>query len=655
MAKAFNIKKTELYKNVAELVSCDMWPFESISAKEFMHASERLLKFAHYVGEREVDGQQYSAEAYMDIATESTIEMLRCVQKMTMDASSQEMESMLKWNQNKEYDMTFLEAKQFVEYAKNEMYELNNSICDHLLLDLSLVGIPARYIDMEIERTYLIDRESTFAVNATHNHYNAVKTAYDEIDNLIKYGLPSERFAGQVKDIVLETDAHKRHNKTIVDKILSSEADLEVVMLYILPEIDLRIQEYCARAIVEETNEKEQKDLAPNEMQQSNPRYFRNTLQLYIDARESITNAILQMHEKEKALESCYKIGIERDPNTGTYSLTASWTDGTRTLNKTQKQLTSNVTLDSTTTKKSNYKTKSITLKIGQSSHRLYEEIKKSGACKFGYENNQELSNKDTTLSNLLSIQTMRKEAMLKRQTQVTGKHSFLGKVDFDVAKAENKVVVVKKQENQEAEEHTLLKISANIASASANFDATRVVPKIKASAHSGEIKAEALGGVFSASASGPSINYSSSTDLFGKVKEIAVDQLLEEKTIEESSEQIKQTATSAVKKVFTVAKSSPRVKATVAVDGIALMEASIDESGIKTENKFDKMRERFQEGTELITNPVSSKDSFVQQNAMLAVDVEMLDVKDKMRQLKDGITKCETKTQKHEIAEMDR
>jgi hypothetical protein len=326
----FKVKKTALSRRAVKLDSDGAWPFKNISKDDFIKASPPLLEMLHNVEERKIDGKKADPAAYMDRTMEATISMLKCIQKMEMEASYEEMFAMMCWHEGDPYNMAFMDANEFVEYAIEQMYEYNNAICDSLSEDLKKQGIAPRYIDMESKRNYLVDEEFGFAERAAKDHYCAIKEAYEEIDNLIKYGLPSEGMIGKIKDRIVGSADIKDNNKTIVDKILNSEADLEIVNLYILPELDLRIQEYGAKAAMEEKWTKNKEDLEFGDVQQTDPYFFRRGHEAYVKAKKSIEEALLTMQKKEIKLESNYKIEIKKDPKAGTYMLTAEWSKGNK-------------------------------------------------------------------------------------------------------------------------------------------------------------------------------------------------------------------------------------------------------------------------------------------------------------------------------------
>lgn len=670
MAKNFNIKKTHLYKNIEDLTSTDMWPFKTVTADEFIKASSQLLELYHYSLERTIDGQDVSAEAYMDRTTEATIMMLRCIQKMKLEASSREMESMLNWSKSGVYDMEFVEAQRFVEDATMEMYEYNNHICDLLLPDLNAKNLRTRYIDMESERDYMLGEDCVFAIGATENHYAVMKDAYDEIDNLIKYGLPSTSVVGQIKDVLIETRDVKRNNQTIVDKILNSEADLEVVKLYILPGIDLRIQEYSARAQVEEAMTKDKKSLAPGELRQTDPYFFRNQLKLHVAAREMITNALIKMNLKETKLESSYKLSIDRDPKTATFMLTASWAIGDKSVEKKTEHIASKLDRKSTIIKENKRREKRIKLQLGQSSHQLYEETKLRSACRLGYTNRQELAGQRHSLVNVLSAHLLKSEAYVQRKTNVMGKSGIKAKQSIDIAKVQETVSHVLHREDKKDKETKILDISIGIGNESAEVDAIKKIPVVKASVKNAEASIKIAG--ISASASADTISFNTDPGVVNQVKKALFDNIVSE---EKSTlpEHVQKIVNSSVKKLYTVSRNEPMLKAGVTVSGINLFSVSTNGEETKIKNRFpdvqktikdgfDSARElidksfeqlEFEEGSETVILPT---DPNFKEISNSAVDMEIINVsvnEDLLKQIMEQLRQEEEQSIDTEIPEV--
>jgi hypothetical protein len=641
VAKKFNIKNTDLHRKVQEYVLADSWPFESVSAKDFIKASSLLLEMQYNMASRKIDNKKVSPEAYMDRTFEATAQMLKCIHKMELETSSNEMNAMLHWHKGKVYDMSFLDAQEFVDYALSEMYSCNNTVCDYLAPELMSRGIYPRYIDTENERTWFLDEECLFAKKAAQEHVAAMTEAYAEIDNLIKYGLPGTGAVGRFVDKVSGREDEKQHNQTIVDKILSSEADLEIVTLYILPELDLRIREYEAKAIIEEANAKKKEELGVGELMQSDPYYFRNGYITYLKAKEVIEEALLVMQKKELKLESDYKIKIERDEKSGTYVLTAQWARGEKTEEKSSKQLTDKISRKSTVVKEKNRKEKSIRIQIGQSSKRLYEETRRKSACKLGYMNRQEVGTKERRLANIFSAYSMRREAMIRRRTRVAGRKNYRAQVSFDAAKVEDKVVYESQKEGKEKKEKTIVRVTVGAGNASANINTDKVVPVVQGSASLASASAEALE-IAKASASLGAASYSSDPGIEEKVKD-AVKEVIgnaisgeEQKSIEDTVQEI---ADSAADKMTSVSTSGPNASARIQVADQTLLSASCDENGSKTENKIpvilDEVESFLGEATQITANgeeeatTVSDQENEFDCVAVLddAIDMQFFDI----------------------------
>ena len=636
MAKKFDIKNTSLYRRVRELATNDAWPFETVTAKDFLKASSDLLEMLHNMESRKIDNKRSSPEAYMDRTLEATIQMLQCIQKMELEASAKEMDEMLNWNEDDGYGMEFLDAHEFVEYAIERMYAYNNKICDHLAPDLEKHGIIPRYIDAENERTYLVNEECTFTNRATSEHYDAMKEAYDEIENLIQYGLPSSSVIGKIRDRITGSADIKDNNQTIVDKILSSEADLEIVQLYILPELELKIQEYEARALLEEANTKNKEDLGPGELQQSDPHFFRNKYMSYLKAREEIEGALLTMQKKELQLESNCKISIDKDPKAATYLLTAQWSRGEKYVAKDSQQLTDNITKQSTVVKEKDREEKSIKIQIGRSSNRLYEETRKQSACKFGYINRQELKYKDKSLTNIFSSSAMRREAMIRRRTKVAGQSEYEAQISVDLVKAEDKIVCESHKENGEKQEKTLVKVTANLGSAKSGVDAKNGVPVINGAASIAGLEANVLD-VAKASASLGSVNYSSNPGIVEKVKETVVGHVLGD-TEKSLNDAVKEIAESVATNAQNISVSGPKASANIKISDMSVLSASYDENGVQIENKIAKIFDTHSlvttevaqisaNGDEIVLESANMHDN--QSGAMIdeMIDMQILDV----------------------------
>lgn len=495
MAKKFNIKDTELYRRTLGLSLNDAWPFATVTADTFIQSSSELLELRHNVTDRKVDNKRVSPEAYMDRTACATAFMLQCIRKMELEVTTQEMKSMTDSRQNNEYNMSFLDGCELVEYAVRIMCDCNNVICDYLEPDLKKNGIEPQYIDMENEGNYLVDQDCEFAEQTAKSHYEAVKAAYDEIDNLITHGLPAESAVGKFIDRIVGNAEIKNDNRAIIDQILNSEANLDVINLYILPELKLKIQECEAQAKIEEANTKELSEMAVGELRQTNPYFFRNEYQRHVDALDSIERTLLIMQKKEFKLESDYQFIVDRDQKTSTYVFTAKWASGDKNVRSESQQLSDNVTHKSTIVKLKNRKEKSIEFKVGRSSKRLYEETKKRSACKLGYINQQELKIKDKYFINTLAAHSRRKVAMWHRKTKADGsKSTYDSKFSIDIAKAENTIVHKYKDKNGEEKQQEIVSASAQIGSVSANASTKNGIPIAGASIEAVGANASAFG-----------------------------------------------------------------------------------------------------------------------------------------------------------------
>lgn len=582
MAK-FKIENTDLGRRAIALYSKKLWPFKSVTAEHFLNSIAPLFELSHNADGRRIGGKKVSAEAYMDRTMEATITMLKCIHKMEMESSYEEMCAMMCCHEGEPYNMAFLNANDFVQYSINQMYKYNNQVCDSLLEELQKRGMAPRYIDMESKRNYLIDTECGFAKRAAEDHHKAFKEAYKEINNLIKYGLPSETFIGQLKDKIIGSNNIKRNNKIIVDKILNSEADLEIVNLYVLPTLNLKIQKLCAYAMVEESSAQKKKDLTPGQLQPSNPYFFRKEYEVYKCAKESIEKTLLTMQKKELKLESDYKIEIKKDPETATYILTAEWARGKKQKKKKNKQLTNKINYTSISTKTKKRNEKSIQIKVGQSSNRLYEETKRRSACLLGYENRQELNGRKRSLYNLFSAHLLRRETISSRRTEITGQKDYSAKVSFSPAKVEDKVVYTKKLKGKRNKEKTLFQASVDVGNVSASASIKNNIPTVKANASVASAGIDVLG-IAKANASAGSIGYSTDIQLSGKIKNKVFDQIVNEnqKDLEDVTKEI---AEDCVKKLTRISPNGPKANCEIELFDVDLAQATANPSGGKLEN----------------------------------------------------------------------
>jgi hypothetical protein len=206
--------------------------------------------------------------------------------------------------------------------------------------------------------------------------------------------------------------------------------------------------------------------------------------------------------------------------------------------------------------------------------------------------NRQEIKTKDKSLANIFSAYLMRREAMIQRRTRVAGSKNYRAQVSFDAAKVEDKVVYESQKEGEKKKEKTLVRVAANVGSASASMNAKKIVPVVKGSASIAGANAEALE-VAKASASLGSASYSSDTGIEDKVKD-AVKEAIgnaisgeEQKPIEQTIQEITKAATN---KISSVSTSGPNASARIRVAGKTIVRASCDESGSKVENKIPEI-----------------------------------------------------------------
>lgn len=609
-----NIINTRLYNKVMQMKEDGVWLFETITPDEFIEASSQLLGMVDAVSQRKLDGQHASIEALLDRTTESTILMLKAVQQMEAEATMKKMDSMIAWNSDQPYSMDFLKLEEFVEYAKVEMYSYNNRACDDMSQELEEKGLSPRYIDTENEKRYALNVQRDFTERTAEEHYQAMKEAYDEIDNLIKYGLPSETAVGKWKDELLSQNEIKLQNQTIVDKILKSEADLEIVYLYILPELNLKIEEYKAQAICEKTMH----DADTKKFHYGNPYYFRECYKRHLEAKEAIENALRIMEERERKLQCEHKIEIKRDEKQSTVIIKASYNEGVRQEKKSKKSMLKNkFTRVSKVEKIKNRKEKSIELKSGRQSGRLYEEERRESACRLGYMNRSAIKalgksaikEMDKEMGHMVGAHFWRKESKTQRKTNVIGRRTYETSHKFDPLKVEGKIVY-----NDGKKDHTVMGASLGVGNVNAGLNTKKVIPQVKAGASFAEAKADVLG--LSAKTSIGGVSYNSIPNLANKIKTEIVDDLIDrdDLDIEDARELIE----SAAKQPFNV--STNDYSSSVSAFGVQLTGEKLKDGKLVADSRLDDIQEKFG-NTSGGVNPIEQEyDAIVQSDDQLPI-----------------------------------
>ena len=192
-------------------------------------------------------------------------------------------------------------------------------------------------------------------------------------------------------------------------------------------------------------------------------------------------------------LENDYRLIVDRDPKTATYVLTAQWSRGDRGVKHKSKQLSDNIQHNKTVVKVKDREEKSVEIKVGRASKKLYEETKKRSACKLGYMNRQELKMSDKAFANTLSADIMRKEIVVHRKTKVAGKKIHDAKFAFDVARVGDDVTYECDVENNGKQKKEIVSASADIGSISAKSNTSLGVPIVGASIEAAGAKASVL------------------------------------------------------------------------------------------------------------------------------------------------------------------
>jgi hypothetical protein len=497
------------------------------------------------------------------------------------------MRSKIRINNGQAGDMGFIQSKAFVDYATTKMCDGHNRICVALENDLAKKNIFISSISPDTNVNDSLEDKIEFVTRTTEEHYVSISKAYKNVDNLIQYGLPADGFIGQIRDRISGNDEIKMKNEIIVDKILNSEADLDIINTYILPEIDIGIQNSMAQAIIEESEVKDQSELQFGELRHDDPYFFRRQCEAYVNARDAITHALSQMEEKEKALESNYKIKIEIDQKTATYIFTASWTSGDKSVQEDSKKIGENIEKTSRITKEKNRKERNIKIKIGQSSRSLYEEIRRQTACQFGYTYEQEVGTRNKTIRGLFSTRIADYKSMIRRKTKVAGKKEYEAKASFDAAKIEEKVVYVDKQA-EEDKEKTLFVASVGAGNVSAGIDARQAIPTMNASAKAAGISA-AIPGVAQVNLSAGSIGYNTDKNIVGDVKEAIFEHAVgaDNSSVTETIQRI---AAENLERPNNIYISGPSASARVEISDITILSASCDGEEIKTRNRIPEI-----------------------------------------------------------------
>lgn len=514
MAKEYDISQTLLYKTTAEWTNEGRWPFYTVHPNEFLDASRDLIQMSECARNKTVNGQKLPVEAIADKIDDATVKMLACLRKMEMEASSRELEARRKFAEIGERDLGYLPAEEFVKLAKVWMYTYNNKACDYISNELDEKGIRPNYIDIKNEQSFDVDKQKEFTKRATTAHEDAMSNVYAEIENIIKYGLPSTHPLAKVKDAFMLSDTIKANNQKLIDKLLSSEIDIETIKLYIIPGLKMKMDEYYTYSLLEKHQETNV-NLGPKYRQNANPDYFRRNYQMYVSALKEISDAVKAMEEREKDMAGEYKLKINK-PGKGQVELIAERNNpGKQVVQDTTKKTWFGLNKSVKRTKEKFSHEESIIIKVGKTSKKFYEEIRKKAKKLLGYDSRRSLTtDKKRGFANVFSVEFWRRSIEKRRTSKMTGKETSSIKAEVKVFGVDEKVVYTNGEKDT-----AIVDMSVDVGAAEIHAQNDAHLVSIGASATAAQAKVEAANGFVKASATAGSIGMDTKPDLKKYVK----------------------------------------------------------------------------------------------------------------------------------------
>lgn len=361
----------DIEQRIKELQENGEWPFTTVSPEEFLAYTRPLIQTIYDIYKESDTKSKVPVEIIQDRIAYTTVDMLKCVQRMELEAKSQEIAETVCQAREESYSSKAYDMLTIVDWAKNELYRYSNQANDFMAHTYKDENKKPIYISRENEREFIPNLAVSHTYTTTREHSRAFKEVADRFDELMKYGVPSESAVGKLVDSVLNFTETKAENEKAVHNLLARELDIEYIENFIIPNLSLKAIELQAEAALDDNARKRDGRGGRSEYWQD--------YKCYDKALQSIDRAIKNMRNREAEMCRDAKLIISRGED-GTYSITA-----TRQKGEVREAKVKDGEVEYTRTTEKNIRGRTRTFEFGKMTQQLRDEQSQRFAKIRGY------------------------------------------------------------------------------------------------------------------------------------------------------------------------------------------------------------------------------------------------------------------------------
>ncbi len=314
----------ESIKTVRQLEKQKLWPFDTVSAKQFLEAVE---PFAEAIKEARkaanVNFVSVATPALKDRIATTAIELTKCIHAMELETIVQDLAEFTYDTEEMSQKLNNMTA--VLEWAQEELYKDNSYAVDLL-----------QSVAQETDRTpILLAQEDSIDFSPWHavfmtdfviqNHEEAYKRVLDSSNELLRYGAPSETLVGKFIDKVADLETLKQQNAANAIDLANQEIDIEYLNTFVCHSLKRDLARTLALIAAEQENPE---DNPVHSLKELKEKAQRDAFALrYVE--ENLNN----MREREKAMAQGTTLSIKRVGD-GTFAITISQPSGMQKENE---------------------------------------------------------------------------------------------------------------------------------------------------------------------------------------------------------------------------------------------------------------------------------------------------------------------------------
>ena len=260
--------KYELSERLDRTLNEEKWPFKSVSKEYFLNAAVPFLACTQEIERVSDEIRAERAKEFIDRINYTSVDFLRCIQKMELDYMAQE-PARYKANYNHQtsvFNQISLGEK-LADLGKYLLNENNNRAIDLMEAQYTRLGKePTRVTDASV-RLYTFAVAEDMKNEAMQEHEVAYDKAIERSPSIMKYGLPQDSRTEKVAEVLMP---HRRQeqvaNETSLHDLAKAQAKMDHVENFVIFALKQEVARELLQAEAEEwvENEKRQANAARN-------------------------------------------------------------------------------------------------------------------------------------------------------------------------------------------------------------------------------------------------------------------------------------------------------------------------------------------------------------------------------------------------------